>query len=80
MKSLSNWRGLGRPALLIVGALALLRAFGDPVKPMTDTEWLVQLGLSLSVATACFYALVRLTRKPKRASYQASQQQDEIEE
>lgn len=80
MKSLSNWRGLARPALLTVGIFALLRAFGDPVEPMGDAEWLMQLGLSLSVATACFYALVRLAKKPKHESCQTSQQQDEVEE
>lgn len=79
MKSLFNWRGIARPTLLTVGIFALLRAFGDPVNPMANTEWLVQLGLSLSVATACFYALVKMTKKREEMVQQPSSH-DEIEE
>lgn len=63
MKVLRNWRYYVMTALFSVGFLAIARAFGEPIEPMSDLEWSKQLLLSLSVGVPCFYILGRLTKR-----------------
>lgn len=50
-------------ALFTIGTLAILRVFGEPNRPMTSEEWLVQTIASIAVGIGCFFALDRLTDK-----------------
>lgn len=66
MKTFLNWRHYVQFLLFCVGALAVARIFGDPVKLMSHGEWLWQTFLSLCVAVPCFYTLCKLTKKWER--------------
>lgn len=49
--------------LALVGTLAMLRAFGEPIVPMTIVEFLFHFIISLAVGCGCFYAFHKLTAK-----------------
>ena len=66
MKVLLNWRYYVITALFTVGFLAFARAFGEPIKPMSDMEWSGQFLLSLSVGVSCLYALGSLIKRWER--------------
>lgn len=63
MKALFKWRTLLRLVLFSVGFLAFARAHGEPVKPMSDAEWLWQFVLSLGIGAICFIAFCKLSEK-----------------
>lgn len=65
MKALLNWRYYVIVALGVVGFLALLRAFGEPMVPMSFAEFLLHFILSVSISFGCFKALRVLVAKWK---------------
>lgn len=80
MRHLFNWRGLVRLALLAVGMLAVMRAFGDPLEPMDGKEWLAQVLLSLSVAGLCLWrAFATLEKEDSRKPLRKPANQEKTE-
>lgn len=63
MKVFKNWRYYALVSLSSIGFLAIARAFGDPVRPMSDAEWLLQTAISCSVGFACFYSVCNLAKR-----------------
>lgn len=61
MKTLFKRLMLLRIALFSVGFLAFARAHGEPVKPMSDAEWLWQFAISFGIGTICFIAFWKLS-------------------
>lgn len=57
MKVILNWRYYIIVILFGVGFLAIGRAFGEPIRPMTDIQWLLQMVISLIIGVVSFFAL-----------------------
>lgn len=50
-------------ALFIVGTIATLRAFGEPVEPISDNQWLTQFCLSASVSIPSWLTFAYLAKR-----------------
>lgn len=66
MKTFMNWRFYVMAALFTGGLLSVGRAFGEPARPMGDTEFVIQFLLSCLFAAICFGTLAALTRHWER--------------
>lgn len=65
MKALLNWRYYVIVALGFIGTLAMLRAFGEPIVPMTFAEFLFHFICSVAISFGCFKLLRTLVVKWK---------------
>ena len=66
MKAIFNWRYWVIAILFTAGILAIGRAFGDAVETMSDNEWLIQVAVSFTIGSGCFFVLGMSVRRWER--------------